>query len=133
MHNVLDERPRVAYTEVHDDETAVTAVGVMHRAVDWFAGRGVTVERVISDNGSTYRSRLRRDSCESLTIRSGWTRPYQPQTNGTVERLHRAQADGWAYSRCYRSVQERRDAINAWLHHYNQHRPHSARGNQPRP
>ncbi|MEU7371258.1 IS481 family transposase [Streptomyces hygroscopicus] len=131
VHTVIDDHSRVAYTEVHDDETAVTAVGFLHRAVDWFADRGVTIERVLSDNGGAYRSYLWRDNCEALSITSKFTRPYRPQTNGKVERFHRTMADGWAYARCYTSEQERRGALAGWLHQYNHHRPHTACGNQP--
>lgn len=131
VHTVIDDHSRVAFTEVHDDETAVTAVGVLRRAAAWFAQRGVTIERVLSDNGAAYRSHLWRDACEALAIRPKWTRPYRPQTNGKVERFHRTMADGWAYARCYQSEQERRDALKAWLHHYNHHRPHTACANQP--
>jgi len=101
VHTVIDDHSRVAYAETHDDETAITAAGVLHRAVEWFADRGVTVERVLSDNGSAYRSHLWRDACEKLAIKPKRTRPYRPQTNGKVERFHRTMADGWAYARCY--------------------------------
>lgn len=131
MHTIIDDHSRVAYTEVHDDETAVTAVGVLHRAVAWFAERGVTIERILSDNGGAYRSFLWRDTCDALAITPKRTRPYRPQTNGKVERFHRTMADGWAYARCYQSEQERRDALAPWLHHYNHHRPHTACANQP--
>ena len=131
VHTVIDDHSRVAYTEVHDDETAVTAVGGLHRAVAWFADRGVSVERVLSDNGGAYRSHLWRDTCEALSIPPMRTRPYRPQTSGKVERFHRTMADGWAYARCYTSEQERRDALPDWLHQYNQHRPHTACDNQP--
>lgn len=131
VHTVIDDHSRVAYTEVHDDETAVTAVGILHRAVVWFAVRGVTIERVLSDNGGAYRSHLWRDTCEALSITPKRTRPYRPQTNGKVERFHRTMADGWAYARCYTTEQERRDALPKWLHQYNHHRPHTACGNKP--
>lgn len=131
VHTIIDDHSRVAYAEVHDDETAVTAVGVLHRAVEWFAELGVTIERILSDNGGAYRSFLWRDTCEALAITPKRTRPYRPQTNGKVERFHRTMADGWAYARCYQSEQERRDALKAWLHHYNHHRPHTACANQP--
>jgi len=131
VHSVIDDHSRVAYAEVHDDETAVTATGVLCRAVAWFAERGVTVERVLSDNGGAYRSYLWRDTCETLGIRPNRTRPYRPQTNGKVERFHRTMADGWAYARCYTSETQRRGALEGWLHHYNHHRPHTACANQP--
>ena len=131
VHTVIDDHSRVAYSEVHDDETAATAVEVLHRAVEWFADRGVTIERVLSDNGGAYRSNLWQEACEALSIAPKRTRPYRPQTNGKVERYHRTMADGWAYARCYTSEQERRDALTDWLHHYNQHRPHTACANRP--
>jgi transposase InsO family protein len=131
VHTVIDDHSRVAYAECHDDETALTAVGVLHRAVAWFAERGVIVERVLSDNGSPYVSRLWAHSCEDLGITHKRTRPYRPQTNGKIERLHRTMSDGWAYRRLYRSENARRAALAGWLHQYNHHRPHSALGGQP--
>lgn len=100
VHTVLDDHSRVAFTEVHDDETAATSVGVLCRAVEWFAKHGVTIERVLSDNGGAYRSNLWHSTCEALSTMPKHTRPYRPQTNGKVERFHRTMADGWAYARC---------------------------------
>ena len=131
VHTVIDDHSRVAYAEVHDDETAATAVAVLRRAVTWFAARGVTTQRVLSDNGSPYVSFLWRDTCAELGIRHTRTRPRRPQTNGKIERFHRTLADGWGYARAYTSETERRDALPAWLHHYNHHRPHTACGNNP--
>ena len=131
VHTVIGDHSRVAYTEVRDDETAITAAGVLHRAVEWFTERGVIVERVLSDNGGAHRSHLWRDTCQALSITPKRTRPYRPQTNGKVERFHRTMADWWAYARCYPSEQERGDALAGWLHQYNHHRPHTACGNQP--
>ena len=131
VHTVIDDHSRVAYAEIHDDETALTATAVLVRAVEWFNARGVTVERVLSDNGGAYRSRLWRDTCHELGIRHKRTRPYRPQTNGKIERFHRTLADGWAYARCYTSETERRGELDGWLHYYNHHRPHTACGNQP--
>lgn len=131
VHSVIDDHSRVVYSEVHDDETAATAVGVLERAVVWFAQRGVVVERVLSDNGSAYRSRAWQEVCDRLGIRHKRTRPYRPQTNGKIERFHRTLADGWAYARCYTSETQRRQALAGWIHHYNHHRPHSACNGQP--
>jgi transposase InsO family protein len=131
VHTVIDDHSRVGYAEIHDDETALTATAVLRRAVEWFATRGVTVERVLSDNGSAYKSFLWRDTCADLNIIAKKTRPYRPQTNGKIERFHRTLSDGWAYARHYTSELERRAALRAWLHAYNHHRPHSACGNQP--
>ena len=131
VHTVIDDHSRVAYAEVHDDETALTATAVLVRAVEWFNARGVTVEGVLSDNGGAYRSHLWRDTCAELGVQHKRTRPYRPQTNGKIERFHRTLADGWAYARCYTSETERRGELDGWLHHYNHHRPHTACGNQP--
>jgi len=126
VHTVIDDYSRVAYAEIHDDETASTAVGVLYRAVAWFAERGVRVERVLSDNGSAYVSHLWRDSCADLGIVHKRTRPRRPQTNGKIERFHLTLANGWAFKKLYNSESARRAALPAWLHHYNHHRPHTA-------
>jgi transposase InsO family protein len=128
IHTVLDDHSRVAYAEIHDDETRQTAAAVLRNAVAWLAARGVTVERVLSDNGSCYRSHLWRDTCAELGITPKRTRPYRPQTNGKIERFHRTLADGWAFRKFYSSESARRAALPAWLHEYNHHRPHTAIG-----
>jgi transposase InsO family protein len=131
VHTVIDDHTRLAYAECQDDETALTAVGVLYRAVAWFAERDVAVERVLSDNGSAYGSFLWRDACAELGITAKKTRPRRPQTNGKIERLHRTLADGWAYKKLYSSENARRAALAGWLHQYNHHRPHSALGGLP--
>ena len=128
VHTVLDDRSRVAYAEIHDDETAATATQVLRHAVAWFADRSVVVHRVLSDNGSAYRSHLWRDACLELGITHKRTRPYRPQTNGKIERFHRTMADGWAFKKFYNSESARRAALPAWIHEYNHHRPHTAIG-----
>ena len=128
VHTVVDDHSRVAYAEIHSDETATTAVGVLRRAVSWFAARGVTVQRVLSDNGSAYKSHAWRDACAELGITVKKTRPYRPQTNGKVERFHRTLAAEWAFARHYKSEADRRRALPGWLHTYNHHRLHSAIG-----
>jgi transposase InsO family protein len=130
VHTVLDDHSRVAYAEIHDDETAATAVAVLRNAVAWFAARGVTIERVLSDNGSCYKSHLWRDTCAELGITPKKTRPYRPQTNGKIERFHRTLAEGWAFKKFYNSESARLAALPAWVHQYNHHRPHSAIGKQ---
>jgi transposase InsO family protein len=131
VHTAIDDHSRVAYAEIHDDETAATATAVLRNAVAWYAQRGVTVHRVLSDNGSAYRSSLWADTCAELGITAKKTRPYRPQTNGKIERFHRTLADGWAFKRFYSSEAERRSAMPAWLHEYNHHRLHTAIGNVP--
>jgi transposase InsO family protein len=94
VHTVIDDHSRVAYAEICADEKAATAIGGLHRAVAWFAERGVRVQRMLSDNGSAYRSHAWRDACAELGVRHKRTRPYRPQTNGKIERFHRTLADG---------------------------------------
>ena len=89
------------------------------------------MERVLSDNGSAYRSRAWRDACLELGITPKRTRPYRPQTNGKIERFHRTLVDGWAFKKFYNSESARRAALPAWIHQYNHHRPHTAIGRRP--
>ena len=131
VHTVIDDHSRVAYAEIHDDETAATAIAVLRHATAWFTTRGVTVERVLSDNGSAYRSHAWREACTELGITPKRTRPYRPQTNGKIERFHRTMADGWAYGRMFTTETARRKALPAWLHEYNHHRPHTATESRP--
>jgi transposase InsO family protein len=128
LHTVIDDHSRVAYVEAHDDETKETAASVLRNAVAWFAERGVTVHRVISDNGGAYRSHLWRDPCAELRVTPKRTRPYRPQTNGKIERFHRTLVEGWAFKTFYPSETARLAALPSWLHQYNHHRPHSAIG-----
>ena len=128
VHTVIDDHSRVAYAEIHADETAATAIAVLRRATSWFAARGVRVERVLSDNGSPYVSHAWKQVCAELGITPKRTRPYRPQTNGKIERFHRTMAAEWAFARHYPSETARRRALPGWLHTYNHHRPHSAIG-----
>jgi len=131
VHTVIDRHSRVAYAEIHNDETAATAIGVLRRAVSGFHARGVRVERVLSDNGSTYRSHAWRDARAELGITAKKTRPYRPHINGKIERFYRALANGWALSSHYPTEQDRRNALPGWLHHDNHPRLHTAIGNKP--
>ncbi len=128
LHTVIDDHSRVAYVEARNDETRETASDVLRNAVAWFAERGVTVQRVLTDNGGCYRSILWRDTCAELGITHKRTRPYRPQTNGKIERFHRTLVEGWAFKKFYNSDSARMAALPAWIHEYNRHRPHSAVG-----
>jgi transposase InsO family protein len=131
VHAAIDDHTRLAYAEIHNDETAATATGFLRRATAWFAARGITIERVLTDNGGCYRSRHWRQTCTDLAITAKHTRPYRPQTNGKIERFNRTLAHEWAFIRPYHSEQARRAALPAWLHTYNHHRPHTAANGQP--
>jgi len=131
VHTALDDHSRLAYSEVLADETAATAAAFWRRAVIWFAAQGITVQRVLTDNGSCYRSRLWKAACLDMDIRHKRTRPYRPQTNGKVERYHRTLLVEWAYVRPYPSEQARRRALRHWQHVYNHHRTHTSLGGKP--
>ncbi|WP_236243991.1 IS481 family transposase [Streptomyces sp. CC210A] len=131
LHTAVDDHSRLAYSEIHADEKKETATGFWTRAQAFFTAAGITVERVLTDNGSCYRSRDWRDVLTAAGITHKRTRPYRPQTNGKVERFNRTLLDEWAYARPYRSEQERRDAFPGWLHTYNHHRGHTALKGQP--
>jgi transposase InsO family protein len=126
LHTAIDDHSRLAYTEILADEKKETAAAFLARSHAWFAAAGITIERIISDNGSCYKSRLWAATCTELGITPKRTRPYRPQTNGKVERFHRTLADEWAYARPYTSETERRNALDPWLHSYNHHRGHTA-------
>jgi transposase InsO family protein len=117
--------------EVLPDERAATAIGFMHRAIAFFARYGIQVERVLTDNGSAYVSKLHALACRKLGIRHLRTRPRRPQTNGKAERFIRTLLAGWAYGPIFRSSEERTRALDGWRWHYNHQRRHSALGHQP--
>ncbi|WP_406078878.1 IS481 family transposase [Micromonospora sp. NBC_00858] len=131
LHNAVDDHSRLAYTEILPDETKETATAFWSRPHTWFTAQGITVTRVLTDNGSCYRSQLWRDTLTTAGISHKRTRPYRPQTNGKVERYNRTMLDEWAYARPYRTETERREALPAWLHTYNHHRGHTALGGLP--
>jgi len=131
VHVAIDDATRLAYAEVLPDEQATTAVAFLGRAIRFFGSYGITVERVLTDNGSPYRSTIHALACRALGIRHLRTRPRRPQTNGKAERLIRTMLGGWAYGALYSSSRERTAALDGWLYRYNHHRPHRAIGRQP--
>jgi transposase InsO family protein len=131
VHVCVDDATRLAYVEVLPDEKGATAAGFLRRAVTWLAGMGVTVERVLSDNGSCYRSRVHAAACRELGMRHLRTRPYRPRTNGKAERFIQTMTNGWAYGAIYGSSAERTAALPGWLDHYNYRRPHGSLGHRP--
>jgi transposase InsO family protein len=131
VHIAVDDHSRLAYAEVLADEKATTAIAFLRRALAYFARYGITVERILTDNGSAYRSTVHALACRALGIRHLRSRPYRPQTNGKAERFIRTLLGGWAYGAIYRSSAERTAALDGWLWHYNHRRRHSALGRQP--
>jgi transposase InsO family protein len=131
VHVAVDDYSRLAYAEVLLDEKASTAAGFLTRATAYYQRHSITVERVLTDNGSAYRGVVHAVACRQLGIKHLRTRPYRPQTNGKAERFIRTLLNGWAYGAIYRSSQERTRALDGWLWHYNHRRRHSALGHQP--
>lgn len=126
VHVCVDDATRLAYVEVLEDEKARTAIAFLHRAIGFFERHGVRVERVLTDNGSAYRSAAHAIACRALGIRHLRTRPYRPQTNGKAERFIRTMLGGWAYGAIYRNSAQRTAALDGWLWRYNFRRPHGA-------
>jgi transposase InsO family protein len=131
VHVAVDDATRLAYVEVLADERATTVVGFLRRAVAHYRAYGITVERLLTDNGPGYRSTLHALACGALAIKHSRTRPRRPQTNGKAERFIRTLLSGWAYGAIYRRSNERTAALSGWLAYYNHHRPHRSLGRQP--
>ena len=129
-HVCIDDHSRVAYVEVLPDEKGDTAAGFLERAVRWFAELGVRVERLLTDNGACYRSKIFKHQREELGLRHRFTRPYRPRTNGKAERFIQTLIREWAYAKPYRSSAWRTRALGGWLKHYNRARPHGSLGFQ---
>jgi len=131
VHIAIDDATRLAYAEVLTNEKASTAVAFLRRALAFYTAHGITVERVLTDNGSAYRSTIHSLACRALGLKHLRTRPYRPQTNGKAERFIRTMLAGWAYGAIYRSSRERTAALSGWLDHYNYRRPHGSLNHQP--
>ncbi len=126
VHVCVDDATRLAYVEVLPDERAMTTVGFIERAVDWFAQRGVQIRQVMSDNGSPYVSQLWATWCRTHNLQHLRTRPYRPRTNGKAERFIQTLLREWAYSAVYPSSDARARTLPAWIDYYNTRRPHGA-------
>jgi transposase InsO family protein len=131
VHVAVDDATRLAYAEVLADEQGPTAAAFLTRAVAWFASLGITVKRILSDNGSCYRSHAHARSARQLEIRHHFTRPYRPRTNGKAERFIQTLVNRWAYGAIYGTSAERTTALPAWLDHYNYTRPHGSLSHKP--
>lgn len=126
----VDDSSRAAYVEILEDETASTAVGFLRRAVAWFPKRGIEGCRVLTDNGSAFKSHLWAETCDELGLAVKKTRPYRPQTNGKAERFIQTLQNDWAYGKTYRTSAGRRRALPTWLRYYNEQRPHRSLAGQ---
>jgi transposase InsO family protein len=131
VHVCVDDATRLAYVEVLGDEKAATAIGFLRRAIAFYAAHGIEVERLMTDNGSAYRSIAHSLACKALGIRHIRTRPYRPRTNGKAERFIRTMLGGWAYGAIYRDSAQRTASLSGWLEFYNWRRPHGSLSHRP--
>jgi transposase InsO family protein len=131
VHVCIDDASRIAFSRVMADEQKESAVAFLEAAVAYYAGLGVTVERVMTDNGSCYRSKAFAKACRRLGLRHIFTRPYTPKTNGKAERFIQTSLREWAYARAYNTSAERTATLTTWLHTYNWHRPHGSLQSMP--
>ncbi|WP_028064535.1 IS481 family transposase [Solirubrobacter soli] len=130
VHVCVDDATRLAYAEVLPDEKASTAVAFLRRALIFYRRHGIAPQRVMTDNGSAYRSTVHSFACRALGLRHLRTRPYRPRTNGKAERFIRTLLGGWAYGAIYGSSRERTAALDGWLWTYNHRRPHGSLSHQ---
>jgi len=124
VHVCIDDHSRVAFSEIKPDEKAASAVPFLKAAVAYYKSLGVTVTRVMTDNGSCYKASAFRDACRDLGIKHIRTRPYTPKTNGKAERFIQTALREWAYAQAYPTSDRRAEELPIWLHQYNWHRPH---------
>jgi transposase InsO family protein len=126
VHVAIDDTTRLAYVEILPDERGVTSVGFLQRAIAWFTTHGITVQRVMTENGAPYKSRVWATWCADHDLRHVRTRPYRPRTNGKAERFIQTMLREWAYAVAYQTSAHRADVLPTWLEYYNHRRPHSA-------
>jgi transposase InsO family protein len=131
LHVCVDDYSRLAYTELLPDERGTTVAAFLHRAASSFAAHGITIKRVLTDNGSGYLSHTFAERCTQLQIKHSRTRPRRPQTNGKAERFIQTILREWAYARLYSTSDERASTLPTWLNHYNYRRPHGSLNHQP--
>jgi transposase InsO family protein len=124
VHVCIDDASRIAFSQIRPDEKASSAVPFLKAAIEYYAGLGVTVTRVMTDNGSCYKAFAFRDACKALGLRHIRTKPYTPKTNGKAERFIQTALREWAYAQKYQSSDRRAAELPFWLHRYNWHRPH---------
>ena len=124
----VDDHARIAFTAMHPDEKTPQAVQFLRDALAYYAGLGITVRCVLTDNGSAFRSRDFASACAELGIKHKFTRAYRPQTNGKAERFIQSALREWAYGWTYQNSAQRTRALAGWQHHYNWHRPHAGIG-----
>jgi transposase InsO family protein len=131
VHVAIDDASRVAFTKIHPDETKESAIAFLEAAVTYYRSLGITVARVMTDNGSCYRSKAFARACARLGLKHKFTKAYRPQTNGKAERFIQTALREWAYAKAYDTSDQRAAELPYWLHRYNWHRPHASLGAKP--
>ena len=131
VHVCIDDASRLAFSQILPDEKKESAVAFLRAAIAYYASFGVTVARVMTDNGSCYRSKAFRDACRDLGLKHIRTRPYTPKTNGKAERFIQTCLREWAYAQAYPNSDRRARELPVWLHRYNWHRPHGSLKSKP--
>ena len=131
VHVAIDDHSRIAFTQILPDEKAVSAIAFLKAAVAYYKSLGITVQRVMTDNGSCYKAFAFKDACKALGLKHIKTKPYTPKTNGKAERFIQTALREWAYARAFPTSIHRAKDLPRWTHHYNWHRPHSAINSQP--
>ena len=124
----IDDHARIAFTAMHPNEKTPQAVQFLRDAVAYYARLGITIKRLLTDNGSAFRSKDFAVACKALDIRHRFTRPYRPQTNCKAERFIQSALREWAHGFTYQHPSDRTQALDRWNHHYNWHRPHQGIG-----
>lgn len=124
MHVCVDDASRIAFTDIHPDEKKESAVAFLKAAVAYYRMLGVTINRVMTDNGGCYKSKLFAAACAQLGLKHIRTKPYTPRTNGKAERFIQTAIREWAYARAYQTSRQRAEHLPRWTHMYNWHRPH---------
>ena len=125
VHVCVDDHSRLAFSQILESERKECAMAFLQAAVAWYKRHGITIERVMTDNGSCYRSKAFNKLCKALGIRHVYTKPYTPKTNGKAERFIQSGLREWAYAAAYDTSEQRKNELPYWLHHYNWHRPHA--------
>jgi transposase InsO family protein len=131
VHVCIDDASRIAFTDIFPDEKAVSAIAFLKSAVVYYNALGVTVTRVMSDNGSCYKARDFAKACKELGLKHIRTKPYTPKTNGKAERFIQTALREWAYARTYQTSEQRKTCLPNWTHMYNWHRPHGSLNSKP--
>ena len=131
VHVAIDDASRVAFSRIMNTERQHCAIAFLKAAVAYYDSLGITVERIMTDNGACYRARRFRNACRRLGLKHIYTRPYTPRTNGKAERFIQTALREWAYATAYDTSQHRADALPYWIHRYNWHRPHGSIGSVP--